>query len=119
MARDAAIVSTWGATVPGREAKSLEVFMELMQTLSKWAAEGKCSPLELFFNADGSERMSIVKGKSDVLLELWESDENQKLLAKGNMIVQNLKSHFYYTGDEEIQRGTQLFAQAGNELGLM
>ena len=119
MARDAAIISTWGATVPGREAKSLEVFMELTQTLSKWAAEGKASPPEVFFNADGSEGMAIVKGKSDVLLQLWESDENQKLLAKGNMIVQNLKSHLWFTGDEEIQRGTQVFAEAGNELGFM
>ena len=119
MARDAAIVTTWGATIPGREGKSLEVFMEFVQTLNKWAAEGKCSAPDVFFNADGSEGMAIVKGKSNDLLEVWESDENQKLLAKGNMIVENLKAHFWYTGDQEIQRGTQVFAEAGNELGYM
>jgi hypothetical protein len=119
MARDAAFITTWGASVPGREGKSLEVFMEFVQTTAKWAAEGKASPAEVYFNADGSEGMAIVKGKSDVLLEIWESDENQKLLAKASMIIQDLKAHMYYTGDEEIQRGTQLFSQAGSELGYM
>ncbi|HEX2068994.1 MAG TPA: hypothetical protein VHH54_02185 [Actinomycetota bacterium] len=119
MGRDAALISTWGTPVAGREAKSLEVFMELLQTVNKWASEGKCSPPEVFINADGSEGMAIIKGKSDALLELWESDENQKLLGKGSMIVQNLRSHLWFTGDEEIQRGTQLFAEAGSELGVM
>ncbi len=119
MARDAALISTWGTPVAGREGKSLEVFMEFLQTLNKWASEGKCAAPEVFLNADGSEGMAIVKGKSDQLLELWESDENQKLLSKGSMIVQNLKSHLWFTGDEQIQQGTQLYAEAGNELGLM
>ncbi|HEX8099636.1 MAG TPA: hypothetical protein VF660_05470 [Actinomycetota bacterium] len=119
MAKDAALISTWGAPIAGRETKSLEVFMELLQTLNKWASEGKTAPPEVFLNADGSEGMAIVKGKSDVLLEILESDENQKLLSKGSMIVQDLKSHLYFTGDEEIQHGTQLYAEAGNELGYM
>lgn len=119
MARDAALVSTWGSPVAGREAKSLEVFMEFLQTLNKWASEGKCSPPEVFLNVDGSEGMAIIKGKSDSLMELMESDENQKLVSKGSMIVEGLKSHLYFTGDEQIQRGTQLYAEAGNELGFM
>ncbi|HEX2267787.1 MAG TPA: hypothetical protein VHI97_06250 [Actinomycetota bacterium] len=119
MARDAALVSTWGSPVAGREAKSLEVFMEFLQTLNKWASEGKCSPPEVFLNVDGSEGMAIIKGKSDALMELLESDENQKLVSKGSMIVEGLKSHLYFSGDEQIQRGTQLYAEAGNELGFM
>ena len=47
-----------------------------------------------------------------------ESDVLQ-LLSKGHMIVENLKSHWYFTGDEEIQRETQVFVQAGSELGYM
>ncbi len=119
MAREAALVTKWGTPVPGREPKSLEVFMETLQTFNKWATEGKCSAPEVFLNADGSEGMAIIKGKSDALLDIWESDENQKLISKGSMIVQDLKSHLYFTGDEQIQRGTQLYAEAGNELGYM
>jgi hypothetical protein len=33
--------------------------------------------------------------------------------------VQDLKVHWYFTGDEEIQTETSRFAQAANELGFM
>ena len=59
MARDAALVSRWGASVRGREAKSLEVFMEFLGYWGKQAAEGRCSEPEAFFAADGSGGMSI------------------------------------------------------------
>jgi hypothetical protein len=68
---------------------------------------------------DGSNGVFIVKGKSDVLLEIEESDENQQLLSKGHMIVQDLTSHLYFTGDNEIQRGTQNLVAAATALGYM
>jgi hypothetical protein len=119
MARDAAIVASWGPSVPGREGKSLEVFMEYMQWLGKLASEGKITPPEVFFNLDGSEGISIVKGKSDVLLGVLESEESQKFFAKGHLIVENLKAHLFTTGDQELQDGTRIFAEAATELGYM
>ena len=117
MARDAAVISTWNAPIPGREAKSLEVFMELMQYWGKQAADGKVEAPQAFFNYDGGDGVFIVKGRSDVLIELWESDEGQKLLAKGHLIVEGLRSHLYLTGDAEVMKGTQLFMEAAGELG--
>ena len=119
MARDAAVISTWGIPVRGREGKSLEVFMELMAFWSGKAAEGKCQQPEVFFSTDGSHGVFVVKGRSDALMEVQESDEAQALLDKGHMIVEDLKTHWYYTGDDEIQRSTQLFVQAGTDLGYM
>jgi hypothetical protein len=117
MAKDAAIVTSWGPSVTGREAKSLEVFMEFMTFIGKKAAEGKCSEAEPYFAADGSGGFAIVKGKSDALLEIWESDENLNLLSKAQLLVQDLKSHHYFTGQEVINE-TQRFAQILNEMGL-
>ena len=119
MARDAALVSTWQSTVRGREAKALEVFMEFLQYWGKQAAEGKCSQPETFYNYDGSEGMTIVRGRSDALMEMWESDEAQKLISKGQLIVDGLKAHLYYTGDTEITNGMSLYSQAAAELGYM
>jgi hypothetical protein len=120
MARDAALITTWGFTIPGREAKSLDVFMEVLTFIGKQAAEGRCSEPEAWFNADGSEGMLIVRGKSDVLLEIQEADDYERVLNKGHMVVGDLKVHLWYGGsDDEIQRGTRLFAEAGNELGYM
>ena len=118
MARDAAIIATWGSSVPGREAKSLEVFMDFMEFWGKKAADGRVAQPQVFFNQDGSEGVFIVTGKSDALMEIAESEEFEKLTAKGHMIVQNLRSHLYYGGsDEELTRGTRIFAEAGSELG--
>ena len=119
MARDAALVITWGGPVTGREGKSLEVFMESLGFYAQRAAEGKISNPEVYLAEDGSGGMLILKGKSDVLRELEESDEARKLLIKAHAIVNDLKSHWYLAGDEEIQRETQFFAEVGNQLGLM
>jgi hypothetical protein len=120
MARDGAIISTWGNTTTGREAKSLEVFMEFLGFWGKRAAEGKCSEPKAFFNSDGSGGMSIVEGKTDALMEIWESDESERLIAKAQLIVQDLQSHIYWGGtDEEITKGTQVFVESATELGYM
>jgi hypothetical protein len=111
MARDAAIVTTWGPSVAGREAKSLEVFTEFVGFIAKQAAEGKCQPAEPFFAADGSSGFAIVRGKSDALQEIWDSEENLRLVIKAQAYVQDLKSHIYYTGEQEIMAGTQRFAE--------
>lgn len=118
MARDAALVTTFGYPVPGREAKSLEVFTEFLTFLGKQAAEGRCSQPEPFFAADTSNGMVIVRGRSDALAEITDSEEYEKLLSKGQMVVEDLKIHWYFTG-EEIDRGMRIFAEAGGELGYM
>jgi hypothetical protein len=120
MARDAAIISMWGTPVPGREAKSLEVFLEFTGYWAKKHADGKCSEPKVYFNQDGSEGVFIVEGRSDALNEIVESEEYEKLTAKGHAIVQNLRAHMYYGGtDEEMERGTRIFAEVGSELGYM
>jgi hypothetical protein len=115
MARDAAIVTTWGPPVTGREAKSLEVFTEVLGFIGTLAAEGKCQPAEPFFAADGSSGFAIVRGKSDALHEIWDSEENLRLITKAQLYVQDLKSHIYYTGDE-VQNLTSIFGQEISQL---
>jgi len=120
VARDAAVVVTWTQPVPGREAKSLEVFMEALGWWGKQADEGRCGRPRTFFAGDASGGMLIVEGRSDALHELMESEEYDKLNSKGAMIVNDFRATLYYGGtDAEIQRGTAIFAQAGNELGYM
>ena len=119
MARDVALITTWGNTARGREAKGLEVFMDALTFWGKRAADGRCSEPEVFFEEDASSGILIVKGKSDALREITESDEYETLISKAQFVVEELKTHWYLTGDEEIQRGTRIYAEAGNELGFM
>jgi len=117
MARDAAIITTWDGPVPGREAKSLEVFGDFVTFWGKRAADGKCSEPETYFAMDGSSGLSIVRGKLDDLMEIWASEENEILLGKAHMIVQNLRAQFHLAG-EEVTTGLQRYMQALTELGV-
>jgi hypothetical protein len=117
MTRDAAIISTWGATVRGRETKAVEVFGDLNMFWAKKAADGKCSEPESFFSVDGSHGVFMVKGKLDALQEIWDSEENEILTDKGQLIVEDLKSQFYVTG-EGISVSLSRYVQAISELGL-
>jgi hypothetical protein len=117
MGRDAALVTSWGPAVVGREAGALEVFMEFMSFIGKAAAEGKCSEVEPFLATDGSGGFGIVRGKSDALRELSESDENLRLISKAQLYVTDLKTHWYYTG-EEVMNLTSIFAQVMGEAGI-
>src|SRR6266516_2610068 len=120
MARDAAVVVTWTQPIPGREAKALEVFMEALGWWGKQADEGRCSKPRTFFAGDGADGLLVVEGKSDALHELLESDDYEKLNAKGAMIVSDFRARLFYGGtDTELQRGTAIYAQAANELGYM
>jgi len=120
MARDAAVVVTWTQPIPGREAKALEVFMEALGWWGKQADDGRCSKPRTFFAGDGAGGLLVVEGKSDALHELLESEDYEKLNAKGAMVVSDFRARLFYGGtDTELQRGTAIFAQAGSELGYM
>jgi hypothetical protein len=119
MARSIALFTSWSQPVRGREAKALEGFMDFLTYFGKHAADGKCTAPETYFAEDGSSGFAIVKGESDVLRPILETEEYEKLLTKAQYCVENLKTHVYFTGDDEIQRAMRIYAEAGAELGYM
>ncbi len=119
MARDAALVTTWSAPKDGREGKAIESFTDFLVYWGKKAADGKVQEAEPFFSYDGGHGFAIVRGKSDVIAEAIESEEYEKLLAKAQLCVGELKTEMYVTGDDEIQRGMRIYTEAAHELGLM
>ena len=68
---------------------------------------------------DGKAAFVELLKKSDVLMEIATSDEALKLIEKGQMIVEDLKTHWYFTGEDQIQRLTSLFVETSQELGYM
>jgi hypothetical protein len=119
MARNVALVATWSTPVAGREGKALEVFMELMAFWGQKHAEGKCEEPEALFAQDGSNGIFIVRGQSDTLREVEESDEANILQTKAHMIVNDLRTTWYWAGDDEVMRATQNLVQAATDLGYM
>ena len=119
MARSVALVTTWSQPARGREGKALESFTDFLTFFGKLAADGKCTAPEPYFAQDGSGGFAIVKGDSDVLQGIVDTEEYEKLLAKAQYCVEDLRTHVYATGDDEIQRGMRIYAEAGSELGYL
>ncbi len=61
--------------------------------------------------------------RSVALVSTWGTPargrEGKALEVFMELIVEDVKSHWYFTGDDEIQRGTQNLIQAGTTLGYM
>ncbi len=120
MARDSAIILTWGAPVPGRESRSLKVFGEAFEWWLKQAAAGRCGEPRVFYSSDASGAVFVVEGKSDALHQLMDSDDYAKLTNKATMVVNDLRARMYYGGTAaEVEHGSTLYLQAANELGYL
>lgn len=118
MGRQAAMVTTWAASVPGREAKAIEAFMDYMTLFGKQAADGRISEPEAFLKYDGSGGMGIVRGDSDVLMELWESNDFREILVRAQLCVQDLHTELYGAGDS-VQENITTFTRVADELGVI
>jgi len=119
MARTAALVTSWSQTKQGREAKAIESFTDFLVFFGKLAADGKCQEPEPFFSYDGGHGFAIVRGRSDVLQDVIESEEYEKILSKAQLCVNGLTVEMFATGDDEIQRGMRIFSEAAHELGYL
>ena len=118
MGRQAAMVTTWESSVPGREGKAIETFMDYLTLMGKQAAEGNISEPEAYFKYDGSGGMGIVRGDSNMLLELWESDDFRNVIARAQLTVQNLHTEMYAAGDS-VQDQVGTFTSVAGEMGYM
>jgi hypothetical protein len=118
MGMHAAMVTTWRSSVPGREGKAIEAFMDYLTLMGKKAADDKISEPEAYFKYDGSGGMGVVRGDSAMLLELWESDEFREMIAKAQLTVQDLHTEMYAAGDS-VQEMVGNFSRVAGEMGYM
>lgn len=115
---DAALVTTWGNSVPGREKQAIECFMDFMSMLGKQAADGHVEPPEAYFNYDGSGGFGVVRGSSEVLLKMWESDDFREIISRGQLTVNDLHTRMCVAGDS-VQDMVGRFMQVAGSMGYM
>ena len=118
MGMQAALVTTWDSTVPGREGKAIETFMDYLTLWGKQAADGNVSEPEAYVKYDGSGGMGLVRGDSTKLLEIWESQEFREVIARAQLTVQNLHTEMYSAGDS-VQESVGNFSRVAGEMGYM
>jgi hypothetical protein len=118
------IIITWGANIPGREAKGLEVFMKALEYFEGLAKEGRIHGhreyLALTGNMSRRAGWMIVDGEIEELQKIQISDENLRLLNEADAITQDFEVTLCMGGsDQSISEATVRYAETMGELGLM
>ena len=113
---DCAVIATWKMAFPGREKLGLDFGIECNAFWEKIAADGKYSGPEMFMYSDHG--MWMAKGDAATLREIIETDEVQRLLAKGNLFLQDWAWEYVKTGDAAIEH-LMRYAGVGQEVGLI
>jgi hypothetical protein len=113
---DCALICTWKMPFPGREKLAREFGVENVEFWDKIEAEGKCSEPEWFFFC--GHGMWMAKGDPDTLWQIFQSDEAQRLIAKRNLVLEDIAWEFAKTGDA-VTGHLVRYAEVGQELEFM
>lgn len=114
-----AFVSWWSAPRDGMEKRALELGVEVNDWWGKRAAEGKCTPPEMFFSGTrGGSGMWMVKGDLDTLHQLERTAEVQHLLMKSSLLLEDFEYDLEFAGDGADEFMGR-YATVATEVGLM
>ena len=115
---DAAIFIRWGATAPGRERKSVELFGESLRFLTKLVTEGKAHSIEPFFlqpHGGDLEGFFIVRGDRDELNKVRYEDGFQRMSVRAQAVVSSFGIVQAKTG-EQLNKHMAWFTEAAREV---
>lgn len=116
-----AIVIRWGASVPGREAKGLDVFGNAVMRFEGYLKSGRIQSHREFFSLTGVDGgFMIVEGDVSELLGIVGEDDTIKLNAQAAAIVQDFEVQVYGGGtDQAVQSMVGIYAGSLQEIGYM
>jgi hypothetical protein len=116
-----AIVFRWSASIPGREAKGLDVFGQAVARFEGLAKSGRIHAHREFIALTGPEGgFMLVEGKVSELQAILAEPETIALNSKAGAIVQDFTISLYGGGDDgSIQELMGSYATSLGELGYM
>jgi hypothetical protein len=116
-----AVVIRWGAGIPGREAKGLEVFGSAIERFEELTKTGRIHGHKEYMSLTGrSGGFMIVEGDITELQKLVSEPETLALNSKAEAIVQDFEIQLYIGGtDQAIQEMVGTYAGALQEIGYM
>ncbi|HTQ42393.1 MAG TPA: hypothetical protein VMI75_06500 [Polyangiaceae bacterium] len=121
MSANAALYVCWGHAVPGREQKSLEVFMHAQEFNATLEKQGKIAAHRTYIATTGSmERFAgfmVLEGSIEQLRAVIDSPEWQQIRLKAEHLVEGVDVIHCVTG-AEIPRMVQQIVDVRRQLGL-
>jgi hypothetical protein len=116
-----AIIFRWGANIPGREQKGLEVFGRSLQQSEEDLKEGRIHSHKEYFNVVGEPGgCQIIEGEMESLMAMLADPDHQKLMSHAQSIVEDFTVTLCQGGSEaSIQDGMGRYVEAMQEMGWM
>jgi hypothetical protein len=116
-----AVVIRWGASIPGREAKGLEVFGKAIEQFEGFAKEGKVHGHREYIALTGkSGGFMIADGDVAELQKILISPEVLSLNSQAESIVSDFEIQLYGGGtDQSVQELIGTYTGGLSELGYM
>jgi hypothetical protein len=119
---DGALMVSFGAVHPGREALAVESFTELSRYFGERLSDGSIRSFQPFFYTDGAVNGRIVffllEGRRDLLDELRRRDTFVRLLLKAGAGTNGVWVDTLTAGSE-AGRLVNLYREVRGELGLL
>jgi len=107
-----AVLVRWGAPIPGRETKGLEVFAKAIERFEQLAKQGRIHAHTEYIALTGSiGGFMLIQGEVEELQKILMEPENLALTSQASMIVADFEQSLYGGGsDQSIQQliGVQL-----------
>ena len=116
-----AIVVRWGASIPGREAKGLEVFANAVAHFEGLLKAGRIHSHKEFFSVTGGDGgFMIVEGELSELLSIAAEEDTLRLNAQAAAIIQDFENQVYGGGTDQAVQGLMgLYVNGMQEIGYM
>lgn len=118
---NAALFVKWGQPFPGREQKSLEVFMGAIEYWTRLKAEKKIEDFRLYLATSGNTYNYgghvTIEGELTQLQALMATEDHQSLVLKARHLVTNVEDIMCSTGGDIPARVTQI-QKVRKDLGI-
>jgi hypothetical protein len=116
-----AFVVRWGSTIPGREAKALEVFGKSIERFEELAKEGRIHAHHEYIALTGRVGgFTIIQGEVEELQKLMVEPETIALNSQAEAIVEDFELTLYAGGsDQAVQEVMGTYMTALADIGYM
>jgi hypothetical protein len=110
---DRVLFISWGAPVPGREERGLEVFNEAVGLYGRMQQDGRIEGFDVVLLAPnpGIDGYMELQGSAEQLGAVVESEEFQRVMTDASLIVSDL-SCVSGSANEEIARQMEIYRDA-------
>jgi hypothetical protein len=116
-----ALMIRWGASIPGREGASLDVFGSAINRFEMLAKQGRIHGHHEYFSVSGRDGgFALLEGEIEELTKIMTEEETLRLNGQASAVVEDFEIQAYVGGsDQTIQQVVGTYTSGLNDIGLI